>query len=99
MENDILWCLLSTNDVTNRSKKMSSQSNRTRSIVFNIQDIEINMDISIVNHNENIINTPHEFLLIIIIEWYIQITIFQRWQIKHFINLPRHNRDTRTKIT
>src|SRR3954462_5630958 len=87
------------NDGTNNSKKRSSQSNRTRSIVFNIQNIEINRDISIVNHNENIFNSPHEFILSIIIKWDIQITIFKRWKIKHFINLPRHNRDTRTKIT
>src|SRR3954469_15031511 len=63
------------NDGTNSSKKRSSQSNRTRSIVFNIQNIEIYRDISIVNHNENIINTSHDFLLSIIIEWDIQITI------------------------
>src|SRR4051812_32608832 len=91
--------LFHINDGTNYSKIGSSQSNRTRSIVFNIQNIEIHRDISIVNHNENTINTPHEFLLSIIIKWDIQITIFQRWQIKYFINLPRHNRDTRTKIT
>src|SRR4051812_47838348 len=85
------------NDGTNCSKKRSSQSNRTRSIVFNIHNIEINRDISIVNHNKNIINTPHEFVFSIIIKWDIKITIFQRWKIKHFINLSRHNKDTRTK--